>query len=217
MTPIRTLIADDNELVRAGLRCVLRDAPDIEVLAEAADGLEAVRQAELHAPDVLLLAHHLPRLDALSVLRRLGQDARPKAILLVNAGEGLCMVEAIGAGAGGFLHRAEAATQLVSAVRVVAGGGRWLLPPLCVHGFDCAAATPVADCTDPYQALTPREKEVLLLVADGQSNAGIGKKLFISPRTVELHRARAMKKLGVTSIPEIVRFAIRRGLLSLDT
>lgn len=217
MTPIRILIADDNELVRAGLRCVLRDAPELEVVAEAADGPTAVRQVELHTPDVLLLDHHLPGLDALGVLRRLAPDRRPQAILLVNAGEGPCMVEAIGAGAGGFLHLAEAATQLVSAVRAVAAGGTWLRPPLCVAGFECAASVATAAACDPYYALTPREKEVLLMVAEGQSNAGIGKRLFISPRTVELHRARAMKKLGITSVSEAVRYAIRRGLLTLGT
>lgn len=217
MTPIRILIADDNELVRAGLRCVLRDAPDIEVLAEAEDGLEAVRLAKLHAPDVLLLDHHLPGLDALAVLRRLGQDAPPRAILFVNAGEGPCMVEAIGAGAGGFLHLADAATQLVRAVRVVHDGGRWLRPPLCVDGFKCAASPGTAATCDPYHGLTPREKEVLRLVAEGLSNSGIGKRLFISPRTVELHRARAMKKLGISSVPEVVRYAIRWGLVGLGT
>jgi len=217
MTPIRLLIADDNELVRAGLRCVLREAPEVEVVAEAADGPEAVRLTALHAPDLLLLDHHLPGLDALAVLRRIPAETRPRAILLVNGGEGPCMVEAIGAGAAGFLHLAESATQLVSAVRVVRGGGTWLRPPLCLQGFTCAAATAAADCPDPYHALTPREKEVLLLVADGQSNAGIGKKLFISPRTVELHRARAMRKLGITSVPEVVRYAIRRGLVGLGT
>lgn len=216
MSPIRLLLADDNQLARAGVRTAVAGAADIVLVGEAADGPEAVRLAERLKPDVLVADLHLPGLDGVGVLRQLSTGVRPKSLLLLARGEAICMVEAIGYGAYGFLHLPEAATQFVDAVRVVAAGGHWLRPPLCEDAFGCAAQVARAVRCDPYHALTPREREVLLMAAKGDTNGVIGKRLFISPRTVELHRSRAMKKLGIGSVPELVRFAIRRGLLDME-
>ncbi len=213
---IRVILADDNELARLGARAAVSEAPDISVVGEATDGAEALRLIEKHPSAMLLIDMHLPVIDGPGVLRRFSVEKRPKTLLLIGKGEGTCMVEALGAGASGFLCLPDAGSQLVAALRHVSEGGSWLRPPLCADAFACASIVAQATACDPYHSLTDREREVLLLAAQGDPNATIGKRLFISPRTVEIHRSRAMKKLGITSVTELVRFALRRGLITME-
>ena len=213
---IRVILADDNELARAGARCLLAQARDIQIVGEAADGIEALRLAEKSPTAVVLLDMHLPGLDGPALLRRLALGHQQKSLVLVGGDEGTCMVEALGQGASGFLCLPQAASQLVEAVRSVANGGNWLKPPLCATAFECASMVAKAVGCDPYHSLTDREREVLRLAAQGDTNTVIGKRLFISPRTVEIHRSRAMKKLGLVNMSEMVRFALRRGIITME-
>lgn len=217
MTAVRLLIADDNELARAGAKRVIEGAPEVSVVGEASDGPSALRVLERAQATMLLIDMHLPGLDAVGVLRRLGPTQRPRAIVICGRGDAASMVECIGVGARGFLNLGSAAQELVPAVRAVAGGLQWLRPPLSDDAFACAAAIAESVGCDPYQTLTDREREVLVLAADGLNNAAIGTRLHISPRTVEIHRSRGLRKLGLGSQTDLVRYALRRGLLTLES
>lgn len=213
---IRVILADDNELARTGARCLLAQARDIEVIGEAADGIEALRLAERSPTAVVLLDSQLPGLDPPVLLRRLVGGLRQKALLLVAGEPDAFLADAVVQGASGFLCLPQAASQLLEAVRTVDSGGKWLKPPPRSTASEGAWGEASAGGSDPYDSLTHREREVLRLAAVGDTNADIGKRLFISPRTVEIHRSRAMKKLGLGNISELVRFAVRRGLISSE-
>lgn len=212
----RVLIADDNELARVGARKMIDEATEFVIVGEARDGTVAVRLIAKYKPQLLLIDMYLPELNAVSVLRRISSSERPKALVMCHRGEAASMVECIGAGAEGFLNLETNAHDLVSAMRAIADGGQWLHPPLCEEAFVCAAAMAAAISADPYHTLTEREREVFLLAAEGQNNALIGHGLHISPRTVEIHKSRALRKLGLVSQTDLVRYTLRRGLASLD-
>lgn len=217
MHPVRLLIADDNELARAGARSALQAAPEVAVVGEAADGPTALRSLERAQANMLLVDLHLPGLDAVGLLRRLAPTQRPRTIVICGRADAASMVECIGVGARGFLNLASAAQELVPAVRAVFAGLQWLRPPLSDDAFACAAAIAESVSCDPYHSLTDREREVLVLAAEGHNNAAIGRRLHISPRTVEIHRSRALRKLGLGSQTDLVRYALRRGLLTLES
>jgi DNA-binding NarL/FixJ family response regulator len=214
---IRVLIADDQALVRAGFRALLDAEDDVEVVAEAADGEEAVELARRLTPDVVLMDVRMPKLDGLGATRAIAGDGRLDAvrIVIVTTFElDEYVFEALRAGASGFLVKDTEPAELVQAVRLVAGGDALLSPSVTrrlVAEYAARAKEPPP--APELEELTDREREVMALVAAGLSNAGIAKRLFVSPATAKTHVSRAMGKLGARDRAQLVVLAYESGLV----
>ena len=212
MSPIRVLVADDHRIVREGLVRILEEAPDCDVVAQAGDGMEAVEVARATLPDVVVLDLSMPRLSGLESLRRIRREApRARVLVLTVHEESEYVVAALAAGATGYLLKDSAAEELLEAVRLLHQGQGYLGPQaaLAVAG---GIRSP-ARVMDPYGSLTPREREVFHLVADGLTIKEIAHRLGISSKTAENHRSRLLAKLELRNAAELVRYAARRGLL----
>jgi DNA-binding NarL/FixJ family response regulator len=217
MKPIRALLADDHTLVRAGIRGLLAAMPGIQVVGEAGDGQEALRLAQALRPDVVLLDVGMPGLNGLEVAARLATvDAAIRVVILSMHASEEYVLRALRAGCAGYLVKASAVSELEVAVRTVARGETYLSP---------IVSRPVVDdyvrrtggAADPLEALTPRQREVLQLVAEGNSTKEIAARLGLSPKTVETHRTQLMERLGVHDVSGLVRFAVRVGLINPET
>jgi DNA-binding NarL/FixJ family response regulator len=212
---IRVLVADDEELVRTGLRLILDTEPDIEVVAEASNGRQAVDMAKALRPDVVLLDIRMPELDGLEATRQLlGDQATCRVVILTTFDLDQYVYEALRAGASGFLLKDTPAHQLVTAIRAAAAGDALLAPSVTrrlITEFTRRGprATPAA-----LQAVTDRELDVLRLLARGLSNAEIAKELYIGEGTVKTHVARLLAKLGVRDRVQAVVLAYQSGLVS---
>jgi DNA-binding NarL/FixJ family response regulator len=208
------LLADDHPIVRQGLQVVLKAQPDFKLVGEASDGPETVRLAERLRPDILVLDLMMPGLNGLEVAKHVCRRLpRTRVVVLSMHADVAYALAAVKAGALGYVLKESGVEELVRAIRDVAAGRRHFSPPLTEQAIesyaDRAAETPV----DPYQMLTFREREVLQLTAEGCSSVQIGQRLHISPRTAESHRANLMRKLAVRNQKELIRYAVRRGLL----
>lgn len=211
---MRILLADDHALFRAGLRALLESEPRWEVVGEAADGNEAVARARELRPDIVIMDLSMPGangLEATRAIRALGLECRV-LVLTVHAEEEY-LVPVVEAGASGYLTKTSADTDLLEALKVVARGEVYL--PARATTLLLRRYRETQD--DPQQAgfreLSDREREVLVLTAEGFSSREIGERLYISPKTVETYRSRIMVKLGLNHRSELVRFALRTGLL----
>ena len=217
MTAIRVLLADDHTLVRAGLRSLLEALSGVEVVGEAGDGYEAVRLAETLHPEVVLLDVGMPALNGLEAAGRLATASPSSRVLILsmhNAEE--YVVRALRAGCAGYLLKGSAVSELEIAVRAVARGQIYLSPAVSrqiVDDYVDRTRGRVA----PLDALTPRQREILQLVAEGHSSKAIAHRLDLSVKTVEAHRAQIMSRLDVHDLPGLVRFAIRVGLVMSET
>ena len=217
---IRVLIADDQAMVRAGLHALLAAEYDIEVVAEAADGEQAIAAALETRPDVVLMDIRMPGVDGLEATRRLGEHptlADVKVLVLTTFELDEYVFEALRAGAGGFLLKDEEPSELVRAVRVVASGEALLSPSVTRRVVETfAGAAPVADAAAPagLDELTEREREIVALVGTGLSNHEIAERLVISPATARTHVSRAMLKLGARDRAQLVVFAYEAGLVA---
>lgn len=211
---IRVLIVDDHTLVRSGLRLLLEGEDDFVVEDEAGDAEQAIRLARLHKPDVILLDVVLPGRSGLEALDEIRGAAPRASVLVLSMQDDPSYVrQAFGAGASGYLLKEAADDELVQAVREVAAGNRYVHPAL---GARLAAAEAEAKARADADPLSDREREVLRLLALGHTNQEIAKLLFISVRTAETHRAHVMQKLRLSTRAELVRYALRQGLLSED-
>ena len=211
---ITVLLAEDHTIVRQGLRKVLETEPDISVVAEADDGLKVADQVESAAPNVVLLDLGLPGLHGLEVIRQIARRT-PSAHVLVlsmHAHEEY-VLGALRNGAAGYLVKGSDSAEVVAAIRTVASGRRFVSAAVSNHLVNALVEGGGIVASEPYESLTRREREVLHLMAEGHANADIAARLFISPRTVETHRANVMRKLGLRSQTDVVRYAIRRGIL----
>jgi DNA-binding NarL/FixJ family response regulator len=215
---IRIVIADDQPLVRAGLKMMLEVEPDIEIVGEAADGVEAVRVVRSAAPDVVLMDVRMPQLDGIAATRTL-LDGRlsspPKVLMLTTFDLDEYVYEALRAGASGFVLKDLSPEQLVDAIRVVAGGEALLAPTVTKRMITEYVRRPPAQARQPPRALedlTPREREMLTYVAKGMSNAEIAAAAFVSEPTVKTHVARILMKLGLRDRVQVVVFAYEHGL-----
>ncbi len=206
------LLADDHRIVRQGLRAILAAEPDFQLVGEAGDGHEALRLLEQLQPAVMVLDLMLPGLSGLEVARAAAARAPETrvVVLSMHANESY-VTEALAAGASGYVLKDASAAELVKAIREAAAGRRYLSPPLSEQALTAYARRAASAPLDPYHTLTAREREVLQLTADGHSGAEIGRRLFISPRTVESHRANLMRKLSLRNQKELVRYAVERG------
>jgi two-component system, NarL family, response regulator NreC len=214
---VTIILADDHHMMRQGLRMLLEAEEDFRVVAEAGDGREAVRLAERLTPDILIVDVMMPSLNGLEVTRQVGQRSpRTRVIMLSMYSNEAYVLKALSNGAAGYVLKEATATDLIRAVREVVAGRRYLSPPLSEHAIAAYVEKAQDGLLDPYEALTTREREVLQLAAEGRTNADIAAALCISPRTVETHRAHLMHKLGLHSQADLIRYALRRGILPLE-
>jgi DNA-binding NarL/FixJ family response regulator len=215
---VRVLIADDQQLVRTGFRMILEAEPDIEVVGEATNGLEAVATARELSPDVVLMDIRMPELDGISATRQvLAQrgEHRPRVLILTTFDLDEYVYDALRAGASGFLLKDTPASQLAAGVRVVANGDALLAPTITKRLIEeFAAAAPHGQPPPGLGELTPRELEVFRLVARGRSNPEIAADLFIAETTVKTHITRLLMKLGLRDRVQAVVLAYEAGIVS---
>lgn len=217
-TVTRILLADDHAVVREGLRALLEDEPDLAVIGEAASGLEALRMCSELRPDVLVLDIMMGDVSGIEVARQVHETQPETGIVILSMyGDKQHVLEALQAGARAYVMKKSVSSELVQAVREVAVGHRYLGPLLADVVVDAYLEEARTGPSDPYYALSNREREVLHLAANGYTNAEIAERLCISRRTVETHRANAMRKLNLGSHTELLRYALRRGILPPDT
>jgi two-component system response regulator NreC len=200
------VLADDHVVVRSGLRLLVESEPGLEVVGEAGDVPAALEAVERLRPDVLILDLHMPGEPSLPAIARLREDhTGTRVIVLTAQRDPSFAAEALRLGAAGYLPKEAAEDQLLEAIRVAAGGGTYLEPQLGARLAATAGVTP--------PELTDRELEVLRLIARGQTNREVAERLFLSVRTVETHRARLQRKLGVSRRSDLVEYALERGLV----
>ena len=214
---IRVLVVDDQSMVRAGLRMLLSDQPDIDVAAEAANGLEAVSLAAQFRPDVVLMDIRMPELDGLEATRRiLAADQSARVLVLTTFNLDEYVYEALRAGASGFVLKDDPPEQLISAVRTIAAGEALLSPPVTRRMIDQFARLNRQAPPKAVGTLTTREMDVFRLITRGLSNAKIGKALFISDTTVKTHVTRLLQKLGLRDRAQAIVLAYQTGLFDHD-
>jgi DNA-binding NarL/FixJ family response regulator len=210
---VRVLVADDQSMVRAGFRMLLADERDIEVVAEACNGLEAVEKAGRFHPDVILMDIRMPELDGLEATRRiLSTDSGARIVILTTFDLDEYVYEALRAGASGFVLKDDPPEQLLGAIRVVATGDALLSPAVTRRVIKRFTRTPLAAPPKELDELSEREREVLRLIARGLSNAEIGQELFISETTVKTHVTHILQKLGLRDRVQAVVLVHEAGL-----
>jgi len=214
---VRVLIADDQALVRAGFRKILEADPAIEVVGEAADGLEAVEYSRIHVPDVVLMDIRMPGLDGIAATRRLSEELKdgPRVLVLTTFGLEEYVYEALRAGASGFLLKDVPPEQLIDAVHVVARGDALLDPAITRSVIAAFASRPAVrrELAERIEELTPRERDVFALVARGLSNAEIAGELVVGDGTVKTHVAHLLLKLGLRDRVQAVIYAYEAGVV----
>ena len=215
MSRLRILLADDHTVVRQGLRKVLEDRPEWEVVAEAGDGREAVRQAEALKPDIAILDVAMPLLNGIETTRQITRRVPTTRVLVLSMhADEAYVTQMLQAGATGYLLKDSADVDLIQAVSEVAKGKSFFSPAIArVMLDDYVRQLADKGVTDRYQSLSEREREIFQLIAEGKTNKEIAALLSISPSTVETHRARIMEKLDLHSAAEIVLYAVRRGVI----
>ncbi len=218
MNLITIVLADDHRVVREGFRALLLTEPDFRIVGETGDGLQAMRLVDQLKPQVLITDLMMPGLSGIDVARQLRQrEVRTRVLLLSMHANEAYVAEALRHGAAGYVLKDSSGADLVRAVREVAAGRRYLSPPFSepamlayLEKFRKTGAF------DLHETLTNREREVLHLAAEGHTNGEIAAKLYISPRTVETHRANLMRKLGLRSHADLIRYALQRGIVPLE-
>jgi DNA-binding NarL/FixJ family response regulator len=210
-------LADDHPLIRQGLRGALEAEPDFSIVAETSDGLETVRFVERLKPGVLVLDLMMPGLSGLDVLPIVRQRSpRTRVVVLSMYADENFVIQALSNGALAYVLKGCDAVYAVEAVRQAASGQRYLSPGISQRAFHVCDQKAEHAPPEPHDLLTPRERQTLQLAAEGHRNADIGARLSISPRTAEMHRANAQRKLGLKSQADLIRYALRRGMISAE-
>ena len=215
---IRVLIAEDHLMVRAGIRALLEKAGDVHILGEASNGQEAVEMTQEFKPDVLIMDIMMPRLNGIQAAENIRDLRLPTYILLLSMYADAGFVhQALQCGVKGYVLKSSVSDELLWAVRAVAGGQTFLSSPISEIVVESAIHphAPGAE-NDPLASLSPREKQILQLIAEEHTSGEIAKMLFISEKTVEKHRARLMEKLSVRNLAGLVRLAVKYHLVDLD-
>ena len=213
MSPQRILLADDHALVRAGIRSLLEAIEGVEVLGEAGDGPEALRLAEELKPDVVLLDIALPGLSGLEVAARLTRAGHKGVVLLSMHSSEEHVRQALSIGVAGYVLKDASTTDLEAALRTVAQGQVYLSPAVSKRVVEVMSQGP-GEAEASLQSLTPRQREILQLIAEGGSTKEIAFRLGLSVKTAETHRAEIMRRLDIRDVASLVRYAIRKGLLN---
>jgi DNA-binding NarL/FixJ family response regulator len=215
MISVRIVLADDHTIMRHGLRLVLNREPDFEVVGEASNGREAIDLAIRENPDVVVMDIAMPLLNGIEAARRIHEERLKTAVVILSmhSDEGY-ILKALRAGARGYLLKDSAETDLIQAIRVVCSGKAFFSPAVSrVLADDYLRQMQQQGVEDPYDLLTPRERELLQLVAELKSTKDIANLLGLSPHTVDTHRGNLMQKLNVHSIPELILYAMRKGII----
>lgn len=212
MKKIRVLLADDHTILRAGIRALLETQPDLEVIGEAANGREAILRARELQPDVIVMDIGMPGLDGLAATREiLETHPRTRILFLTQHENKEYLLPALKLGAAGYVLKRAEGDELITAIRTVYAGGTFLDP--AVAGAIVGEMNRPNTEVDPFDSLSEREREVLIMLARGDTYQQIAEALFISPKTVDYHRTNLMRKLGLNNRAELTRFAVERGLL----
>jgi DNA-binding NarL/FixJ family response regulator len=216
MTKIRVLLADDHAVVRDGLRALLEDHSDIEVVGVAADGMETVRKAREHRPDVVVMDIAMPHLNGVEATRRVLSDCPECRVLILSQHERSdLMLDALWAGASGYLLKRDAGADLANGIRALHQWGAVFHPCAARALLEAYRQCECGKRLDSYERLTDREREILILVAEGYTNQQIAEMLYVSPRTVDGHRTSLMSKLDLHDRTEVVKYALRKQLIDL--
>lgn len=216
MPALRILLADDHTIVRQGVRKIIEECPEWEVIAEAGDGREAVRQAVDLKPDIAILDIGMPLLNGIEATAQIARHAPAvKVVILSMHPNEAYITRALQAGAKAYLLKDSADTDLIRALTLVGQGKSFFSPAVTkVMLDDYVKQLAARGVVDRYDSLSEREREIFQLIAEGRSNKEIADLLFVSPNTIETHRAHIMEKLNVHSAVELVLYAVRRGLIS---
>src|SRR6266850_1954274 len=211
---IKLLIADDHAILRHGLRRILEAEPDMSVIGEAATGTDAVRRAKQLKPDVVIMDISMPEQDGIESMRQIVKNLSSRVLILTVHLEHHVISEAVSAGASGYLAKDSLDSELVSAVRTVVHGGTVFSSNVSRRLAESSQVPAVGgSASRSLDALTSREREVFLLLAEGKSPSEVATTLFVSPKTVHTHRQHIMEKLGLRTTTELIRFALRQGLI----
>ena len=216
MRKIRILLADDHKLMRSGLRVLLEQQADLTVVGEASDGREAVALVASQRPDVLVMDIGMPSLNGIEAAGQITQSRPETAIVMLSMhSDESYVLRALKAGAKGYLLKDSAEADLIRAVHAVAEGKSFFSPAVSkVLLDDYVRKLKRSGTDDPYDLLTPREREVFQLVAEGKSNKDVAQLLNLSVYTVETHRSNIMEKLNLHGVPELILYAVRKGIIS---
>jgi two-component system response regulator NreC len=216
MSPVRVLIADDHALVRSGLRALLEREGEFKVVAEAADGYEAVELALRHKPDLILLDVAMPRLTGTDAAQHIsGKLPHTRIVIVSMHSDESYVLRALKAGARGYLLKASPETEVIAAARAVAAGNAYFSPSITrMLVEDYVAELQRRGVDDSYDLLSLREKEILQLLVAGKSNRDIAEMIHVSVATVETHRNAVLRKLNLHSLPELILYAVRKGLVT---
>lgn len=215
---ITIFLADDHTVVRDGLRLILENQPDLTVVGEAATGYEAVRLVRQQCPQVVIMDITMPELNGIEAARQIREQCPTTHIVFLSMhANPQYIFRALEVGAKGYLLKGAASTELTEAVRTVCGGRRYLSEKISQQVFELFADSEQSfEHEDPLEHLSPREREVLQLVAEGKSSAEIAELLYLSPKTIDTYRSRLMRKLDLNDVASLVKFAIQQGLTPLD-
>lgn len=211
---IRVVLAEDQSIVREGLRFLLNSKPDLEVVGEAADGQQAVDLVEQLQPDIVVLDINMPKLNGLEAARRIHTTFPNIGLLILTIYDNTeFFFEAIQAGAAGYILKSGKADDLIDALRIVARGEAYIPPRLAQELVKHQRSITVPEKDSGYSSLSEREREVLAGIAQGLSNRELAERLFISPSTLQTHRTHILEKLGLNGTVDLVRYAVRIGLI----
>src|SRR5436305_13225725 len=212
---IRILLADDHTILRAGLKMMLNAQPDIEVVGEAQDGRQAIQETQRLQPDIVLMDITMPDMNGIEATRQIKKCTPDVRVLILTMHEhDEYVFQALRAGASGYMLKEAADTELISALHIIQSGQFYLSPMAqSVLVGDYLQRVRIGEEKDSYSSLTEREREILKLIAEGYTNNQIAERLVISPKTVDTHRTHVMDKLNLHSRAELLKYAMRRGLL----
>jgi DNA-binding NarL/FixJ family response regulator len=215
--PIRVMLADDHALFRAGIRSLLQTRNGIQIVAEASNGRDALDLCKKHRPDVVLMDIMMPQLNGLDAMVRLAAiSAQTRTIILAMSASKEYILQALRCGAAGYLLKNISPSELEQAIRGVSRGETYLSPAISKHVIAAYLERVGDGAVGLFERLTPRQREVLQMVAEGHSTKEIARKLNLSVKTVDMHRSQLMTALDIHHIAGLVRYAIRTGLISPD-